>query len=68
MLMTIDSYPPIKKEIYVTIDKLALEDMEILMGPMTDEADEIIVDALLRKFKIRASVKKSELKDIVNFK
>ena len=35
---------------------------------MTDEADEIIVDALLRKFKIRASVKKSELKDIVNFK
>lgn len=55
--------PAIDDSIYIDapVDEKHLLNMEILLGPKTDDADRIIVEALVEKFKINGSVSKSEL-------
>lgn len=38
------------------------------MGPMTDDADNIIVNALLKQYNIKASIRESVFKDKVDLK
>lgn len=64
----IETINPIWDEIFINLDSSAFETMEILMGPMTDDADNIIVNALLKQYNIKASIRESVFKDKVDLK
>jgi len=49
-------------EYYLDLDKEKIKDMEIVLGPKTDEGDEIIVKSLVNKFNSEAKIRMSSLR------
>lgn len=55
----IEEFDDIPEGIYVKIDEDKLEEMEVLLGPGTSEADRIIVEALIDKYNPKMSKPKT---------
>lgn len=58
----LEKFKDIPEGIYVPILDDAFEDMEIMLGPKTSTADEIIVKALVDKYNKNIKVRKSRIK------
>ncbi len=51
----------------IKIDKLILDDIEILMGPYCNEAEYIIVESLLKKYADNYTILESDLKEKIKY-
>lgn len=50
---------------YVDLDEKIIEDMEIVLGPGTNEGDKIIVNSLVEQYNPKAIIKESNLKGAI---
>ncbi|HUH19388.1 hypothetical protein [Albibacterium sp.] len=48
------------KDFYVQLADESLRDMEVMVGPLCSKADEIIIDALIKKYQLNTSLINSE--------
>ena len=57
-----ESYVPYHRKLFLKIDPMAFDQMEVLLGPKIDEGEKYLVDCMLKQIKFKGSVSESTLK------
>jgi len=58
----VDNHEPIDDYIDMKINTNSLNIIDIMLGPLTKDSDRIIVDALCKRYEIKAKIKNSKIK------
>lgn len=60
-VLDLDKHPVIEQKLFVPLDATSFDEMEILLGPRTTNAHELIVNSLIKTYAPKASISKSKI-------